>query len=101
MLLVDRCPVTLFSLYNFFLKSECENAGTTVIATSKDASNAKVIVSANGRNNSPIIPPTNTSGKNTAMVTNVEDNIGLNISIVAELINARPYKGSFLKWSLL
>ena len=60
------------------------------MATIKEAKSAKVIVKANGMNSSPTIPPTKISGANTAAVTNVDDRIGLNISIVASRIRARP-----------
>ena len=46
----------------------------------QEASSAKTIVNANGMNSSPTIPLTRVSGRNTAMVTIVEDMIGTNIS---------------------
>ncbi|MNV27008.1 hypothetical protein D3C71_1181430 [compost metagenome] len=52
------------------------------------------MVKAKGKNSSPTIPLTRASGKNTAMVTIVEDMIGTNISRVAALINSRPFSFS-------
>ncbi len=68
-----------------------------MIATINEAPSANDIVNANGMNSSPTIPPTKISGANTATVTNVEDKIGLNISIVASRIRARPVNFSSFK----
>ena len=46
--------------------------------TSKDANKLNAIASAKGLNISPTDPDTNASGKNTIIVTIVEDRIGLN-----------------------
>ncbi len=56
------------------------------------------MVKANGMNNSPTMPPTKISGANTATVTNVEERIGLNISIVASRIKARPRSFSSFRY---
>ncbi|MNJ47024.1 hypothetical protein D3C77_421690 [compost metagenome] len=58
-----------------------------MIATTNEASNENTIVNANGWNNSPTIPLTKANGINTAMVTMVEDKIGVNISRVASIIS--------------
>ncbi|MNH44338.1 hypothetical protein D3C79_1064760 [compost metagenome] len=60
------------------------------MATTSDAMSEKTIVSAKGRNSSPTIPLTKASGRNTAIVTIVEDMIGTNISRVAALISSLP-----------
>ncbi|MNW56173.1 hypothetical protein D3C74_338800 [compost metagenome] len=74
----------------------CASAGTSVIATSREASNENTIVSAKGLNSSPTIPLTNASGRNTAIVTIVEDMIGRNISRVASTISLPPFSFSFV-----
>src|SRR5690606_1243850 len=94
---VSLCFEAVFSPYSFFLKKLCDIAGTMLTATASDASKANDIVSANGKNNSPTIPPTKTSGAKTAIVTSVDDKIGLNISIVADWINLRPDNFSSFK----
>ncbi len=43
-----------------------------VSATSREASRATVTVIANGRNSSPITPPTSAMGRNTATVVSVD-----------------------------
>ncbi|MNN35059.1 hypothetical protein D3C81_1488970 [compost metagenome] len=73
----------------------CANAGTRVIATSREASKEKTIVRANGLNSSPTIPLTKASGRNTAIVTIVEDMIGTNISRVASIMSLLPFNFSF------
>ena len=55
-----------------------------------------MIANANGLNISPTDPDTNASGKNTMIVTRVEDRIGLNTSVVALTISESPLSCSFL-----
>ena len=59
--------------------------------TRSDAKRLNVIASANGLNISPTEPDTKTSGKNTTIVTKVEDMIGLNTSVVAFIIKFSPF----------
>lgn len=73
--------------------------------TSKDANKLNAIASAKGRNISPTAPDTNASGKNTIIVTIVEDRIGLNTSLVALMTKLLPDNSSlgsiiFDKYSL-
>lgn len=70
-------------LYYTFLKKVALNAGTIVIDTSNEASKLNAIASANGLNISPTEPLTKANGKNTTIVTIVDDMIGLNTSLVA------------------
>ena len=53
-------------------RNQNARTGTIVSATSSDASRAIEVVSANGRNSSPVWPDTKTSGRNTATVVSVE-----------------------------
>ena len=48
------------------------NTGTTVSATTSDASSAMVTVIANGRNSWPAMPDTSAIGANTATVVSVD-----------------------------
>ncbi|MNM93854.1 hypothetical protein D3C81_1062420 [compost metagenome] len=48
-------------------------------------------------NNSPTIPLTKASGRNTAIVTIVEDIIGTNISRVASMTSLLPFSFSPVK----
>ena len=66
-----------------------------MIDTNNEANKLNVIASANGLNISPTDPDTNANGKNTIIVTNVEDSIGLNTSVVAFMINESPLSCSF------
>ena len=59
------------------------------------------MASANGLNISPTEPDTNTSGKNTTIVTRVDDIIGLNTSLVALIIKFSPLSFSFGSDNLL
>ena len=77
------------------MKNVEANAGTTVIDTSNDANKLKAIAKANGLNISPTEPETNAKGRKTTIVTNVEDKIGLNTSVVAFIINGFPLSCSF------
>src|SRR5699024_12545984 len=63
------------SLFRFirFLKNVALKEGTIVIETSKDANKLNAIASANGLNISPTEPVTNANGRNTIIVTIVED----------------------------
>ena len=73
--------------------------------TSKDANKLNAIASAKGLNISPTDPDTNASGKNTIIVTIVEDRIGLTTSLVALMTKLLPDNSSlgsiiFDKYSL-
>ncbi len=57
-------------------------AGTTVMATTKEASKAKVTARANGRKNSPTRPPMNARGRNTATAARVDDRMAVATSRV-------------------
>ena len=58
-------------------------SGTTVTATSSDASSASATVMANGRKILPMTPVTRPSGRNTATVVSVEVVIAEETSVVA------------------
>src|SRR5699024_3730028 len=79
-----------------FLKNVALKEGTIVIETSNDANKLNAIASANGLNISPTEPVTNANGRNTIIVTIVEDMIGLKTSFVALMISLSPVNASFL-----
>src|SRR5699024_5125955 len=84
-------PISEFlRLRVFFLNIEWDNIGTIVIATNNDAAKAKVTAKAKGINNSPTGPVTKARGEKTAIVTMVEERIGVSICLVASLIKAPP-----------
>ncbi|MNT10337.1 hypothetical protein D3C71_647630 [compost metagenome] len=64
------------------------------MATSREASSENTIVSANGVNSSPTIPLTKASGRKTAIVTIVDEAIGMNISRVASRMSSLPFSFS-------
>ncbi len=53
-------------------RNQYASTGTTVIETSSEATSATAMVTANGRNNSPVTPDTTATGKNTATVVAVD-----------------------------
>ena len=68
-----RSASSAFAVAGGGFRNQYARTGTTVSATSSDASSATVTVMANGENSSPTSPPTNAIGRNTATVVSVDD----------------------------
>lgn len=66
-----------------FLKNIAPRTGINIIDTNNEIKIEAATASENGRKNSPIIPPTNTIGKNTTIVTSVDDETALITCLVA------------------
>ena len=67
--------------FAFLLTRKLDKVGTTISATSSEASMAKVTVRAKGINSWPTMPPTNIKGMKIATVARVADVIGFAISL--------------------
>lgn len=75
-----------FSSGGTFLNAYRPKIGTIVIETNNEASRAKTIVKAKGRNILLVNPPTTPKGKKTTIVVIVEDVTAFNISFVDDKI---------------